>query len=389
MIAEKKHAKYSASGAHRWLNCAASVSLSEKMPKPPDSKYAKEGTDAHAILEAILKMKAIVKYDSTQFMFAKSAAEEIIRLQNKVNGELLVETKVDLSFVHKEAFGTLDAAVLEHFGRLYVIDYKYGAGYAVEVKDNPQLIFYALGLAHQYDYNFEDVELMVIQPRASHKDGSIRRHRMTMYELLTWADDFLHAIEAAESKNPKATPGDWCKWCPAAPICPAISSKAMAQAQIDFADVKLELLPKSKEAMWTGEQLGETLSAMQKLETWITEVRRYAFDKLSRGDKISGWKLVPKRAQRVWADPELTSRRAVRKFGVSVFDTTLFSPAKFEKQIKGSKKFLEEHTTKVSSGLTMVRDKDERETANWLELDFKNDYIETKPKKKRGKHGKK
>ena len=50
----KAHADFGASGSKRWLNCSASVQLSRGMPNY-ESKYAQEGTDAHACLEFILK----------------------------------------------------------------------------------------------------------------------------------------------------------------------------------------------------------------------------------------------------------------------------------------------------------------------------------------------
>lgn len=379
MNTEKKHAKFAASNAHRWLNCAAAVSLSEKMPKPPESEYAKEGTDAHAILEAILKKEKIKKYDSTMYMFAKSAADHIHFLKARSKGELLIETKVDLSFIHKEAFGTLDAAVVEHFGRLHVIDFKYGQGYAVEVKDNPQLMFYALGVANQFDYNFEDVELTIIQPRAPHTDGPIRRHVFNVAEFAIWRETFKKAIDASEKKNPKATAGPWCKWCPAAPICPAISSQAMEQARIDFADIETQTKSLKaaviSEENWVGPELAKTLHALNHLETWISEVRRMAFDKLSRGEKISGWKLVPARHRRIWATPNEVKIDALKNFGTRAFKTEILSPTQLEK-IAG-KDWVAKYAISVSSGLKMVPEADPGEATNRALLDFKDDYKQT------------
>ncbi len=48
------HAKLSASGAHRWLECPGSVLLEEQY-KNTTSTFAEEGTFAHEIAEYILK----------------------------------------------------------------------------------------------------------------------------------------------------------------------------------------------------------------------------------------------------------------------------------------------------------------------------------------------
>jgi hypothetical protein len=59
MTTEKlKHAKLSASGSDRWLNCAGSVQLQEQFKKnyaEKTNKYAEEGTAAHELAEKCLE----------------------------------------------------------------------------------------------------------------------------------------------------------------------------------------------------------------------------------------------------------------------------------------------------------------------------------------------
>jgi hypothetical protein len=52
---KRKHSKFAASSAKRWLNCPGSVRLSEKAPPQFESIYAKEGTDAHECLEFLVR----------------------------------------------------------------------------------------------------------------------------------------------------------------------------------------------------------------------------------------------------------------------------------------------------------------------------------------------
>lgn len=49
------HAKLSASGAKKWINCPASVTLESGFPDTV-SAYAAEGTAAHALGEAKLRL---------------------------------------------------------------------------------------------------------------------------------------------------------------------------------------------------------------------------------------------------------------------------------------------------------------------------------------------
>ena len=54
-----KHARCSASAAHRWINCPGSVALSDQCPDPGASSYADEGTLAHSLAE--LKLRHALK----------------------------------------------------------------------------------------------------------------------------------------------------------------------------------------------------------------------------------------------------------------------------------------------------------------------------------------
>ena len=117
-VEEKTHARYSASGAHRWLECPASVALSEHAPPQKDSPYALEGTKAHGVLESMLQTYLQAKQDhipalyaaddvpEEMFQHALKAAIYIMDLHKKEGGELLCETKVQLDFVREEMYGS-------------------------------------------------------------------------------------------------------------------------------------------------------------------------------------------------------------------------------------------------------------------------------------------
>lgn len=237
----KAHSTFSASGSDRWLNCNGSITLSEKAPPPKESIYAKEGTDAHTCLETILKNKN--PYSTAEFLkkrFPKQMVAhalktyEFIKSKHAPGTELLCETRVDLSWIEPGMFGTVDAAVIDLFGTLWVCDFKYGAGRLVEPEDNTQMIYYALGLAHQYDYNFKDVEIVIAQPRIVHKLGSNRSHVMSIAELKKYADVFKKGVEDCKDPFALLKPGRWCYFCPAQTICPIIGEKAFENAQNDF-----------------------------------------------------------------------------------------------------------------------------------------------------------
>lgn len=240
MKEKKLHAKFSASGSERWLNCPGSVALSENIPEV-ESEYAKEGTMAHECLELIMKnncsdkiiLLASKKYPVGMVSNAVGFFDKVISLMPH-GSKLLCETRVDLSFVSPGMFGTVDAAIVDIFGTLWVIDYKYGKGRLVSPEENTQMIYYGLGIAHALDFNFENVRLAIAQPRIVHKDGFFRTWDMDVPQLMGWTEKFKEGVKRCKDPFAPFKPGRWCYFCRAQNICPAIENKAFDEAQSDF-----------------------------------------------------------------------------------------------------------------------------------------------------------
>lgn len=368
----KKHAKFSASSSDRWMSCPGSIALIAKAPPEPESEYAAEGTLAHEVLEKFLTSKRPYsesfllkgKYPEEMIEYAFQAFKEIEARKPK-HAVLLAETKCDLSFLYPDTFGTADAVIVEDFGTLHVIDYKYGGGVIVSPIENSQLIFYALGVAHLYDYNFQEVNLIIIQPRAGHE--VVREWPISINDLMSWRDKFTDGIKAALKPDAPLASGSWCKFCPASSICPEISKGALAQAQIDFDPIGDEMVAPEIQDL-SGEVLGQTLMAVQKLEIWIKALRAHAFESLKRGEKVPGFKLVPRRATRKWLDMAKVEKLAQKEFGEMVYQKKLLTPAQFEKKV--DKEFVAKWAQSISSGVTLASESDARSEADQIESEF-------------------
>lgn len=240
------HAKYSPSASKRWLVCPGSVELSRLYPEQPEGAAAREGTEAHTCLELLLK-NGVHKMLSTEAFLrnhhptamvldASWAAQEIWKLKPK-NATLLAETRSELFHIDPEMHGTSDAVIYEDFGLLHVIDFKYGR-MPVDVHQNPQLIAYAIGVAHRFDYNFSHVICTVIQPRANHGQGPVRSWETTIPVILEWADKFKLGIQLAKSRTPPFQSGEHCFFCPAKPGCVVYRQEDMASMKSKFVTPK-------------------------------------------------------------------------------------------------------------------------------------------------------
>lgn len=262
----KAHSPFSASGAERWEACPGSVKRSIGIPDK-DSIWSIEGTRAHGVLERILK--AAIQQDATRvdsvtgerprafppemLSHGMYAANFILGMYHERQAnDLLVETKIQLNPARPDIFGTFDAAVVEHFGTLDVIDYKYGAGHAVSPVENMQMAFYGIALARKYDWNFKRVRHWIIQPRIKGYDGPVFWEVPTMELKTKWVDRFERAIDEVTDSPDKLVEDtgsgkSWCHWCKAKPVCPLKSDRKNEKAKSIFTPVTAKGVSHGKE----------------------------------------------------------------------------------------------------------------------------------------------
>ena len=147
----EKHAKLSASSAHRWMNCNPSANL-EREFADKTSEAAAEGSAAHALCEhklrKALKMRSVrpvSKYDSDEMeMYTNSYVEFVLEQievakQHCTDPFVLIEQRLDFSCYVPDGFGTGDCLIVAD-KLLHIIDFKYGLGVLVDAEENPQMM---------------------------------------------------------------------------------------------------------------------------------------------------------------------------------------------------------------------------------------------------------
>ena len=363
------HATLGASSTYRWMACPGSVALSKDIPRK-ETEYSKEGTAAHALGEiAFARGLDPSNWIGELVEGVRVTAEmaDAVRVyydflsELKRDGyELLIEHRFDLSKLNPPApmFGTSDC-VAYHAGerKLIVGDYKHGAGVAVEVEDNPQLKYYALGAVLQFEgKRIETIEMVIVQPRAPHKDGGIRRWLCELPVLLDFSVELIEAADKAVSPNAEIVPGKHCRFCPAQPMCPALHQEAQEIAQYEFADKPLLDI-----RLLSPDELGYILERADLIEDWIRSVRQHVQSTLEQGKNVPGWKLVPKRAMRQWAsEADIVKWCKDKGFETEeIYDLKLKSPAALEKVV-GKKEMPTDLIVSISSGYTLAPASDPR-----------------------------
>ncbi len=166
---------------------------------------------------------------------ATNAANFILGVGKNSPGSLsLVETRIHLTFIHPEMFGTFDGAVVDHFGTLHVFDFKYGKT-VVDPRENLQMLFYGIGLAHKYDWNFKRARLWIIQPRIRGYDGPVF-WEISISELKEYVRVFKRMVKRVLENPTEYKEGPHCHWCKAKSRCPLKNEGRITKAKAVFAN---------------------------------------------------------------------------------------------------------------------------------------------------------
>tara|TARA_R110002126_G_scaffold2114_5_gene12295 strand:+ start:149 stop:1309 length:1161 start_codon:yes stop_codon:yes gene_type:complete len=371
-----KHLTYGGSTMLRTLNCTAWVSEAAKMP-PNDSSsvFADEGTLLHNCMEEIMGVEGLsipqlveapAMYGSatlTQELVATKinpAQEAIHELAEEYGfdpydkNSVLVEPFVEL--IPDESGGSIDMLAVSDDGKtVLVIDYKFGHN-TVSAENNAQLLFYALcadvdpTTADMFKHA-EKLVLAIVQPNA---DGDVLDVWETPIDVLDQFEVDVYGAIKASKENPVHKAGTWCTYCPAVALCPLKTGVAEASKRLDPTQTA---------------NLSQALTMVPEIEAWIKAVNKLAYEQLESGVAIDGFKLVNKRASRVWSrEDEIADKiRKMRKVPVSeTFTTKIKSPAQMEKLFKEKgvdTSVLSDYITSVSSGTTVAKASDKRPDA--------------------------
>jgi len=319
MIVEKTaHSSIGASSAYRWIACPGSVRLSLGIPNT-SSGYAKEGTAAHELAakclrggtDAAMHIGSFITVEDEKFRVTDEMAEAVQVYLDTIREDLTslqgcqidykIEQSFNLDWLRPNMFGTNDCIVGEFLGTLRVYDYKHGRGVVVDSEDNAQTMYYGLGAGHGQGY--EEVELIIVQPRAQSKDGPVRRCLMTMNQLERWGQEvLLPAAKATENPEAPLCAGEHCGFCPARPICPKQREAVLEIAQGAFDEVPSP--PPDPETL-DFPTLKKVADASNMIESWLKSVKDHIRTLLETGKAQPiqiGYKFVQGRASRSWTD---------------------------------------------------------------------------------------
>ena len=365
-MTNKVHSKLGASGAERWMACPGSVALIQNLNlTQEESVYAAEGTAAHDVAEWCLSQGK----DAYEFIGQKSGDFAVTRdmatavqqyvdycrgLSEAQHTQTFVEEHVSAPEFNEAFFGTVDFAVIGP-AYIHIVDYKHGAGLAVDVKNNKQLLYYAFAFilhmmreAPEKLVHIKHVGCTIVQPRGFHQDGTIRECWYTLDEVVQWGYGTLApAMETALPANANRFQefdlhsGKHCIFCPARLHCSELRRKW-----------DLFLANKKDVKQMTNEELVALADLIPAVVDRKKAVENELFTRMQQGQTLSGYKLIAKRSDRTWKEDALPLLEIM--WGDEAYEKKLKSPAQVEKDLVGGADFTKEWAFKPDTGLTVA-----------------------------------
>lgn len=414
------HSEMGPSTAHRWRACPGSVALSRGIPNTAGIEAA-YGTMFHEIAATCVefyldpqgfvgdqmevKPHGLITFDQAMADNMLYGLDLLWALSDTPGVKRIIEQRVSLeAIVGKGEFGTTDCAIIDVLNRrIYVFDWKYGAGVPVGPVRNDQAILYFLGVWHDHAYEMfydatyeaaggggawedapweEDIEvvIMIEQPRAPGGGGT---WTTTVGELLAEGAKIKRDAELAKSDRGAFifNPGPkQCQFCPAARlnICEARARMALEEAGLDFdalaEDFALGAEPEIRHPRaLTPEQRSQVLLHRSLIEKYLEQLHEEAYADAKMGRPVPGLKLVDGRnPPRKWKDEKRAELLLEHDLGSKAFTKKLLTPTQVEEAV-GKREYKARFDRMVNYGESkaiLVPETDKRDRLPDITSDF-------------------
>ena len=327
--------KLTASKAHQWMSCPASVQFQAQNSESPlksKNTEADRGTEIHAWAEAILGgLKSLADYRDDNSIEPEDYAslEFYIAALHLLAGDEADGIKPELRF--KRIFLTSKPKALEIIAvcdavyfkeaQLNICDLKTGWT-DVTAEDNKQLLISALLAAEKFGLKNTEVIGRIIQPTQKKIDTTYIEIKDPELQLRQIVDEY-HDYQT-EFKT-----GEHCKYCSVNDVCPTLNLKLKEYLNPKFQDPSFIL---NRPNLWS-----EFLEHSRVLEKLAEKIRSESIKLLKIGGEVPGFELAGKNGPRSWSDKTLPAAKLAGLLDLTETDLqkiALQSPTQIEKIIK-------------------------------------------------------
>ena len=306
-----QHAEYAPSSMYLTVACTGWKKQASLLPPEAETEATKEGEAGH---EVAARSASGIVYNS-QNLVVSLASNGVEITEEMLDGAALwlealegyparIETPVQIKRIHPtKCWGTPDARQwAPETKTLRAADYKFGHGFVDEF-ENWQMLAYMVGMCDELGV-FNDpsvkLEMTVVQPRY-YNGKPIRTWTIGTQGLWHYAERMRHAVQEAESPNPRVMSGTHCTYCPARGVCDTYR-KTIGNA-IDFAGRADPMVSTPEDV---GRELKVVQEFIQRLEARETGLSALAEAMIRQGKRVPHFTFEQTVGRLAWtADVEL------------------------------------------------------------------------------------
>lgn len=383
-----QHAFLGGSTAGIWMRCTGAPTLWRTLGSERPGRAAAHGSALHRVMEELIKPRVAPEarlsgppkvsrlYEPADFLrtlvqvsgypdpveigsedvdllaYALDFAETIIAGAELVVVERKVHPTVSGVEVG-EMFGYVDIGALRirRAGgfKLYVVDFKFG--WEPVGAESHQLAYYAVGLLDTLRRIKPGLHPQILEIEATIVQPKLQRVDSMTYDLsaLTHSSaDIQGAYREYQRGEGELRPGEWCKWCKARAICPALRQELIA-----FPDQAPSIDVDDFPALLAKARLARQAAAA---------VEHAALRYIGNGGNIPGFKVVKTRSVETWKVKGKDAAAVLLKRGVdrgSIFKAMVRTPKQLRRTGNVEAAALAD-LTKVSETFAVVPSEDRR-----------------------------
>lgn len=321
--------------------------------EPEAGEPAREGTACGELLERKLTGVPLgvsasngVYFNDDMHFYTTPIAEDML---NRAKTPVLCETRIDWQTRSGIWIrGQYDAAFVDDRGYLCIEDLKYGWG-IVEVKENWQLLGYAIGEVIRRGQGFTHISLKIHQPRPHHEDGSTREWLITYSQLIEYKEKIEARMQELANGRKDFQTSDKCKYCKgAAEACPAFSRLFYRALE-----VSTEFVQDSLTDQEIAQQLDHVKRAEEVIKIKKDSLVELGVSRIKKGRIIPNYAMVQSHGHRAWK-PGVSPDSIKALTGRNVIEETFMSPAKAEK-LGVKKELLSQLTVTPFTGMKLEK----------------------------------
>ena len=342
------------------MNCYGYLSLQDLL-KMEAGQPAKDGTAVGELLSEMIRQKTLkpnvghsasngVYFDDDMWFYASRTYETLVESAKGAN----IETEERIDWMTSSGItirGQFDISYAVG-DTLHIEDLKYGWG-IVEVKENWQLIGYAIGqvnrLQQHYGYVPANICFKIHQPRPYHEDGSVREWTISIQTLGEYKTKIEQSLLAIAAGDKTLSTSKSCKYCEGVNVCPAFN-----RAWYNSVDVVLE---EWQQGTLNNSDLKKQLELTERIEELIKikkdSLVQLATMRLQQNQMIEGYQIAEKFGHRTWKSGVKASTIKLMS-GKNVATESMLSPAQAEK-MGVSDDIINKLTLRPSRGYDLVK----------------------------------